>query len=162
MRPVNRALTTTPPDCFGLNGSLVIPSAKQPRNRSGTPLVSPSMRLWCQLWASLDSEDPRFRQSHLGRNTPLWTTTVITRVIGWGLEKLSYQLTLLYHISVFLAMSVSTRKPPDPIWVLKPITSNSPFCHSAASSLPRHRLISGLVLLVHYLSERFFFILKSL
>lgn len=95
---------------FRLSISLVTPSAKQPRSRGGTPLVSPSMRLWCQLWNSLNPEDPRFR--HIWEETSPWAMTVVSLVIGRGLERLSYQLTLLFHISVFLSMSVSTRKLP--------------------------------------------------
>lgn len=62
--PENHPLTTTPPDSFGLSSLGLAPSAKEPRSRS----MSPSVRLWCQLWASVNSEDPRFRQSHLERN----------------------------------------------------------------------------------------------
>lgn len=61
--PENHPLTTTPPDSFGLSSLGLAPSAKEPRSRSVSP--------WCQLWASVNSEDPRFRQSHLERNSSM-------------------------------------------------------------------------------------------
>lgn len=96
---------------------------------------------------------------------PLHGQWLISLVIGQGLERLSYQLTLVFHISVFLSMSVSTRKlPPHHIWVLKTHHFKLHFVtYNASSSHTRPRLIrSGLVLLVHNGSQRFFFMLKSL
>lgn len=46
--PESHPLTTTPPDSFGLSSLGLAPSAQEPRSRSR----SPSVRLWCQLWAS--------------------------------------------------------------------------------------------------------------
>lgn len=43
------AVTTVLSDGFWISISPVSPSAKQLRGRSGTPLPSPSMRLWCQV-----------------------------------------------------------------------------------------------------------------
>lgn len=43
------AVTTVLPDRFWISISPVSPSAKQLRGRSGTPLLSPSMRPWCQV-----------------------------------------------------------------------------------------------------------------